>query len=140
MRFNLAEIDVVKNEAGLTNIVNLTARSSSKAPPRGGAKRLSDFEFTGIDTLNLSLGKLRYVDLKNPRNSRELVLNVRDRVLKNVKSESDLYGLLILIWLRKGGSLAGAPMLSPPEIITGLAPNSENAPAKTPARVAPVGK
>jgi hypothetical protein len=64
MRFNLAEVDVVRNEAGQTNTVNLTARSFSKPPARGGAKRLSDFVFTGIDVLNLSLGKLQYVDLK----------------------------------------------------------------------------
>lgn len=127
MRFNLAELSVVKNEAGQTNIVMLMAQAGAKKPGGGrggsGGRRDGEFKFTGVDVLNLSLGKLRFIDLKSPQLSRELNLNIRDQVLKNVKSESDLFGVLLLVWLRSGGSLSGVPMPSPPEIIPGPIPS-----------------
>lgn len=117
MRFNLAELNIVKNEVGHTNIVSMIGASDArrKRDPKG--VRPEDFEFAGIEVLNLSLGKVRFIDLKEPARSRELRLDVRDRVLKNVKSESDFLGVLLLIWLRNGGSLSGKAMDSPPEII-----------------------
>jgi uncharacterized protein involved in outer membrane biogenesis len=127
MRFNLSEFSVVKNEAGQTNIVSLMGRVGGKPPSGGGrsgggSARADRFEFAGIDVLNLSLGKVRFIDLKFPHLSRELNLNLHDQILKNVKSESDLFGVLLLVWLRSGGSLSGLPMPSPPEIIPGPIP------------------
>lgn len=129
MRFNLAELSVVKNEAGRTNIFELMAKSpAGKKTSGGAAKALHDIKFTGIDVLNLSLGKVRYIDLKNPGNSRELKLNVRDNILKNVKSESDLYGVLALIWLRNGFTLGGNPMSMPPQLFSFPNTTPQNSP------------
>src|SRR3954464_3083520 len=56
VRFNLSELDVVKNKAGETNIVTMMARMpKGKLAPHGihvGGKK---FEFESIDVLNLSL-------------------------------------------------------------------------------------
>jgi uncharacterized protein involved in outer membrane biogenesis len=104
MRFNLAEVDVVKNEAGQTNIVNLMAKPRSKTSTASGAKRAAELQFTGIDVLNLSLGKLRFVDLKDPRQNREVKVGLQNQVLRNVTSEADLYGVLFLVWVRSGAS------------------------------------
>jgi uncharacterized protein involved in outer membrane biogenesis len=120
MRFDLAELNVVRNEAGRTNIMEFMKQSPGKKTKtgRGALDGLGDIKFTGIDVLNLSLGKVRFVDLKTPNRSLELKMNVRDQVLKNVKSERDLYGVLALIWLRNGISLGGNPMASPPQIFS----------------------
>jgi len=122
LRFNLAELNVVKNEAGYTNFISLMAKAAAKPASGSGGKRVDTFEFAGVDVLNLSLQKARFIDLKDPRRSRELTLNVRDHVFKNVKSEADLYGVFLLIWLRGGASLNSVPMSSPPEIISVPAP------------------
>jgi len=106
MRFNLGELDIVRNQAGQTNIFSL----GLAAPPKkagGNAARLftrqTGFEFTGIDVLNVSVGTAKYIDLNNQRNDRTQVIGIQNCVLKNVKSPADLGGLAALIALRSGG-------------------------------------
>src|ERR1051325_7835456 len=58
MRCRIAELDIVRNEAGHTNIVNLFAKASAKVAMSGGLRvtgKLVDFET--IEVLNLSLAK-----------------------------------------------------------------------------------
>lgn len=138
MRFNLAELNIVKNEAGQTNIVSMIHASEVRQSRSPRELRPEDFEFAGIEVLNLSLGKVRFIDLQEPKRSRELLLDVRDRVLKNVKSESDFLGMLLWIWLRNGGSLSGKPMTSPPEVID--VPELLRGTPSGPPLVAPVPK
>jgi hypothetical protein len=112
VRFNLAELDIVRNEAGQTNIFSLGAKvqAARKGGGGGGLGRwLEGFQFDGIDVLNLSLGKARFIDLKEPRNNRDIDVQMKNQVFKNVKSEADLYGILFMAWLRSGGKLALAP-------------------------------
>jgi uncharacterized protein involved in outer membrane biogenesis len=107
LRLNLAELNVVRNEAGSTNLFsfkNPRSRTLQTVLPKDIPP---DFDFTGIDVLNLSLGKAKYVDLKAPKNNREIRVDLQNQVFKNVKSEADLYGILVVLWLRSGGT--GAP-------------------------------
>jgi hypothetical protein len=105
VRFNLAELDVVKNLAGQTNIVTMLARMpKGKIAPHGihvGGKK---FEFESIDVLNLSLGRTRFIDLKDHHNDREVAINIDNQVFNNVKTEGDVYAIMFLIWLRSGGA------------------------------------
>lgn len=105
MRFNLAELDVVKNQAGETNLITMMAKMpKGKLAPHGihvGGKK---FEFESIDVLNLSLGRTRFIDLKNHNNDREVAINIDNQVFNNVKTEGDVYGIMLLIWLRSGGA------------------------------------
>jgi hypothetical protein len=105
MRFNLAELDVVKNQAGQTNLVTMLAKMpKGKLAPHGihvGGKK---FEFEGIDVLNLSLGRTRFIDLKNHNNDRDVAINIDNQVFQNVKTEGDVYGIMLIIWLRSGGA------------------------------------
>ena len=105
MRFNLAELDVVKNQAGETNLVTMLAKMpKGKLAPHGihvGGKK---FEFDSIDVLNLSLGRMRFIDLKNRANDRDVNINADNQVFNNVKTEGDVYSILFLIWLRSGGA------------------------------------
>lgn len=105
LRFNLGELDIVKNQAGQTNIFVSDLKPSAK----GGAKALADFkkqsgfDFTGIDMLNVSIGKVKFIDLRNQANNREQTIGIDNLVIPNVKSETDLYGLAADIALHSDG-------------------------------------
>jgi uncharacterized protein involved in outer membrane biogenesis len=119
MRFNLGELDIVKNEAGQTNIFALGTPLSVKKPGNGAAmlKQQTGYDFKGIDVLNVSIGKVKFIDLKNQRNNREQAIGIEDLPLRNVKSQNDLAGLAVLVALR-GGDFFGS-LLAPPKTGTG---------------------
>lgn len=105
MRFNLGEIDIVKNQAGQTNLFSLGLAVPSRK--HGGTAGRSftqqtGLEFKGIDVLNVSIGTAKYIDLTNQRNNRTQVIGIQNCVLKNVKSRADLVGLGAFIALRSG--------------------------------------
>ncbi len=119
MRFNLGEIDVVKNQAGQTNIfsLGLTAPLKKTGGHAGPSfTKQTGLEFTGIDVLNVSIGTAKYIDLNNQRNNRTQVIGIQNCVLKNVKSQTDLIGLSAFVALRSGDffkSLLGPQNQSP---------------------------
>ena len=102
MRFNLGELDIVKNEAGQTNIFALGVPLTAKNAGGGaaGLKRETGYDFKGIDVLNVSIGKVRFIDLQDEQNNREQTIGIENLVIKNVKSPADLVSLGALIWLR----------------------------------------
>jgi uncharacterized protein involved in outer membrane biogenesis len=115
LRFNLGELDIVKNEAGKTNIFSIAGSVSVK---KSGARSKAEFarktglEFTGVDVLNISVGTLKFIDLKDQRQNRTQKIGIENCVMKNVKSPADLAGLMVLVALRGGdffGALAGLP-------------------------------
>lgn len=97
LRLNLAELTLVRNDRGKTNIASFAA-----APPRA-AKTTNMVQFVGVDVMNLSVGKAHFIDLNNPSKNREFKANLQNQVFRNVKTTGDLYGVLILLWLRSGG-------------------------------------
>ena len=116
VRFNLGELDIVKNEAGRTNIfslgVTLPSKKSGGGKSAANFKKQTGFEFKSIDVLNVSVGTAKFIDLKDPSNNRTQRIGLDNCVLKNVKSQADLAGLAVLIALRGGdffGSLVGLP-------------------------------
>ena len=109
-RFNLSELDIVKNESGETNILSLgvTMPTKEELKKSKGLEKLSkkyNLKFTGIDVLNVSVGKFKYIDLKDPKNNREQALDIQNQVIKNIKQPADLAGLVVLIALRSGDFL-----------------------------------
>jgi uncharacterized protein involved in outer membrane biogenesis len=99
LRLNLEELTVVRNSAGTTNISLLGAQHSTNPTKLAG-----DIEFSGVEVLNLSLGKIQLIDLKEPRNNRIRNVNLQNQIFHNVKTPGDLYGVLVLLWMRSGGS------------------------------------
>jgi hypothetical protein len=106
LRFNLGELDIVKNETGQTNIFSIAAMPSLKK--NGDRKSKVEFEretglkFTGIDVLNVSVGSAKYIDLQNQQNNREQKIGIENCVIKNVKKQEDLAGLGFFVALRGG--------------------------------------
>ena len=116
VRFNLGELDIVKNEAGRTNIfslgLNLPSKKSGGGKSAANFRQQTGFGFQSIDVLNVSVGTAKFIDLKDQRNNRTQKIGLDNCVLKNVKSQSDLAGLAVLIALRGGdffGSLVNVP-------------------------------
>lgn len=105
LRLNLAELDVVKNLSGETNIVSMLKKvPKGKLAPHGIEMGKKKFEFESIDVLNLSVGRMRYLDLKHPEKNREVQINVENLVVPNVKTEDDLNGALMLLYFRSDGA------------------------------------
>jgi len=98
LRLKLAELNVVVNDAGRTNVANLRW----EVPARSSLPT-DKMPFPVIDVLNLSVGKARFVDLKNPRHNREYHPNLQNQIFKNVKSPDEVNGILFMLWLRSGG-------------------------------------
>jgi hypothetical protein len=114
MRVNLHELDVVKNEAGATNLLSFV---NAMAPQKsGGGGRsiapINGFKFTGIDLLNLSIGMVKFVDLKDQRRNRMAAIGIENQIYTNVVSTANLPGLSGQLWLR-GGRMAGLPVNPP---------------------------
>ena len=63
--------------------------------------------FRSVDVLNLTVGTVRYMDLKKLNKNREFKPDLRNQIFKDVKTTADLYGILTLIWLRSGGGSLG---------------------------------
>jgi hypothetical protein len=114
LRFNLGELDIVKNEVGQTNIFSIAALPSVKKPGGGGKSfaKETGYDFTGIDVLNVSVGTAKYIDLKDQKNNREQKIGIENCVIQNVKAPTDLAGLAVLIALR-GGDFFG-PLIATP--------------------------
>ena len=114
LRFNLGELDIVKNEAGQTNLfalglgVPLPQPGKSASLEAAGKDATAQFHrqtgltFVAIDNLNISIGTLKFIDLKNASHNRTQKIGIENLVLHNVKSPADLVGLTTLIALRSG--------------------------------------
>ncbi len=107
LRFHLGELDIVKNEAGQTNLFALGLALPAKGAAGGGQdlkafKQQTGLEFQGIDALNVSVGTARFIDLKNSANNRERNLGIDNFVVKDVKTRANLAGLVVLVALRGG--------------------------------------
>ena len=109
VRFNLGELDIVKNEAGQTNIFALGLGLPTKpAPNRAANPAVADFQrqtgmkFESVDALNVSIGTFKYIDLKNPAHNRTQKIGIDNYVMKHVKGPGDVAGLAFLIALRSG--------------------------------------
>ena len=110
LRVNLGELDIVKNEVGQTNLFSIAGPVSVK---RSGARSRAEFsrqtglDFTGIDVLNVSIGTVKFIDLKDQQLNRTQDIGIENCVMKDVKTPADLAGLALLVALR-GGDFFGA--------------------------------
>ncbi len=89
-----------------------TVSATRQTPvPRGDAPGSgnSPLIFTGIDTLDLTLGRVRYLPLAKPSPPTELALDVKNAVLKNVKSADDVTNFILGLLANHNAELPGLP-------------------------------
>lgn len=120
VRINLAEVNIVERADGKTNFDDLKRRQTAAGgvasegparPPRPPAGRR--FVFDGIDTLNLTLGRLRYTSLRQPAQNSEKDLGIRQILFKNVNTEKDMETVAATIALKSGANFALESFLGP---------------------------
>jgi hypothetical protein len=107
LRFNLGELDIVKNEAGQTNLFEMGAivppqKAVTPVKSLAAFKQQTGRDFKGIDVLNVSVGTAKYIDLKDQKNNREQKIGIDNLVMKNVQTPADLTGLAVVVALRSG--------------------------------------
>lgn len=107
-RLDLQELNIVRNRSGQTNIVDFIQRAGTEGREALSAKLPSkEFGFTGVDELNLSLGRIRFIDLRDPRRNREAYFGLRNAEIRNIRNEGDLYGVAAIVLVRSGVVILG---------------------------------
>jgi uncharacterized protein involved in outer membrane biogenesis len=101
VRLNLARIELIEDKQGRSNF-DAIEKQGKRSAPHGDS--LNGFKFTGIDTLNLSLGKLHVSSLRSGQEE-EVEFGVTNQIFHNVKSDADLTGVAALLAVH--GSSAG---------------------------------
>jgi len=118
VRLDLAEVALVQDKKGRLNVLDL--ENKSREASRGKKSSAVDFKFTGIDTLNLTLGKFRLSNLASGREE-EIQFGIKNQISRNVKSGADLAGLNLLLAARAASaSLSTSPTLDLPAILKSL--------------------
>jgi uncharacterized protein involved in outer membrane biogenesis len=101
VRLHLSEVHVVKNKNGRTNIEMLQKETKKKS---SGQKEKTDkpgVDFGGIDTLYLTIGKIRITDERDPRNNDVIDIGLKDEVGRNLKTEAELAQWFQVVMLRR---------------------------------------
>jgi hypothetical protein len=130
LRFNLGELDIVKNESGQTNLFSLglallAKESVAKSKDMAEFKKRTGMDFPKIDVLNVSVGTFKFIDLKDRRNNREQKIDIVNLEMPSktkgkdetkdkkyaVQSPEDLVGLVVLVRLRSGDFFG--PLIAP---------------------------
>jgi len=102
LRINLAEIDVVEDKMGRLNIQGLQKTAIAKTATNQSSSAIT---FTGIDTLNLTLQKMRVSELDAPTQGEEVNLGLKNQVFHNIKTDADLTQMAVILAARTGGAV-----------------------------------
>ncbi len=106
LRLNLTEVNIVEARDGRTNLENLLALQKQRA-----TSNVPGLQFTGIDTVNMTIGSLKFMDMDNPnRKPREVKVNFNNRILTNVRTGADLAGVISEVALKNAPSLIGGAL------------------------------
>ena len=114
VRMNVRELNIVENLRGQTNITSI---ASALEKLQSDHTNSNEAVFKGIDTLNLSVGKIRYINMRMPKRSQEMNLALQNEIVQNVRSWDDMAGILFKVLLRAGIAIyfdQSAPVSAPP--------------------------
>ncbi|MGN6384788.1 MAG: hypothetical protein ACTHMT_00975 [Verrucomicrobiota bacterium] len=102
LRLDLKELNIVLDAAGQTNLVDFLNRAAPGLTPGPGGKTSSDQILHGVEMLNLSIGSVSFIDLRNPKRNQKFQLGIKNEVIQNVRSEQDIAAILFRALLRAG--------------------------------------
>jgi hypothetical protein len=91
VRINLAELDVVQDKKGTVNIQRIAGKSGAamEEVKEKVQRQFSAFTFTGLDTLNVTVQKVRMWNLDSPAQVREEHLGVSNEVFTDLKTQTN---------------------------------------------------
>lgn len=103
VRVNVGEVQEVLDATGTSSFKSLEKQAQTSVAGTNQVATADDgWEFTGIDTLNLTVGKFKRTRLGKPDATRETSLNLNNVVLTNLKSAEDVQNKLLPVLLRSG--------------------------------------
>ncbi len=110
VRLNLSELAVVVNPKGQTNVMALGKRTADPSlDPASMTNWASRLKFGGLDRLVLSVGKLEYIDLRNPAASQEVLFGLTNRVYTNLNTVADFQPVGVELMVRGVAGLLARP-------------------------------
>lgn len=109
VRLNLAEVSIVTDKKGRINLDQLKEIQAVENKKSGKTNQVGNFEFAGIDTLNVTLGRARFIDLANPRLNRDVNFGIDHQVFKDIKTMLDLETVAYALAIRSGAGFLLAP-------------------------------
>jgi len=105
VRLNLSEVHIVKNKNGQTNIELIQKEAKKKTAGQKGKSDMPGVDFGGIDTLYLTVGKIRITDESNPKHNEVIDVGVKEEVGRNLKTELELMqwfnGVMLKVAMRE---------------------------------------
>jgi uncharacterized protein involved in outer membrane biogenesis len=105
VRLNLSEVHIVKNKNGKTNIELMQKEVKKKTSGQKDKSDIPGVDFGGIDTLYLTVGKIRITDESNPKNNEVIDVGVKEEVGRNLKTELELMqwfnGVMLKVAMRE---------------------------------------
>jgi len=110
LRVNLAEINIVQGARDRVNIQSIAEKSA--AATEAVRKQSPSLTFTGLDTLNVTLQKLRLWRLDSPARVMEVSFGITNEVFTNLKTEEDLLRMAVMLAARSSAS--AAPLTNAP--------------------------
>lgn len=127
VRMNVRELNIVESLQGHTNIGNIAGALGAFEAGRTNSRTAV---FKGIDTLNLSIGKVRYINMRMPKRNQEISLGLQNEIVQNVRTWDDMAGILFKLLLRAGISI----YFDPPTVVATTNTPSRFINTNTPAR------
>jgi hypothetical protein len=89
LRLELADLSVILDKTGRNNFETLKKKSKETSAHKKSADKM---KFTGVDVMNVTLGKFRVSNQATGR-SEEIDFGVKNQILRDVKTEADLASL-----------------------------------------------
>jgi uncharacterized protein involved in outer membrane biogenesis len=100
VRLNLHQVNVVENKAGVQSTEMLYGQIQRQVT--GARPKRAGFTFTGIDTLNLTVGRLRFLSYRDPSQNWERDIGFQNEVAYNIRNESDLTVAVFRVLIKNG--------------------------------------
>jgi uncharacterized protein involved in outer membrane biogenesis len=96
LRLDLAEVSVVLDKKGRSNFETLKKKSKETTSHKKPAVKM---KFTGIDVMNITLGKFRVSNLASGRGE-EIDFGIKNQITRDVKPDADLASLGLTMFSR----------------------------------------
>ena len=103
LRLSLAEVNIVESKNGRTNLVlGLTDLEPVPALAPTEREMIFGLQFAGIETLNLTFGKITYSSLRRPGRQTEAKIGLKNEIFTGINSLPQLHQILMNALFRNG--------------------------------------
>jgi uncharacterized protein involved in outer membrane biogenesis len=116
LRLNLAEVSVVLDKNGRNNFETFKKKSQETTNHKKSADKM---KFTGIDVVNITLGKFLVSNLASGRQE-EIDFGIKNQITRNVKPDAGLSSLGLTMFSRGKATAKGESDMDLNQLLEGL--------------------